>query len=378
MKLLIIFCTLFLLSKVISSSDEIGYYYKILNLEPGANISQVKRAFKVLMLKYHPDKVENNDENKRIFLEISKAYEILGDPEKKAIYDNEGIKGLSKNNNLFKNKNEEDLDEIYENFFKSGQNNINDDEDEGYFTNSEVIRLDMNNINSHLKKRAHTWIILIYNTNIENIEKLVFEWRKLASYSSGIFKVGYTSCRDSNAICTKYNVNKYKILVFKEKYESFSEFQEYDNTIEDLNYKDIFQFASNDELSYVKIINKANFSNFFNEMNFNENKSKILKRKVLLLTTKSYIPILYKRLSKNYSSLFDFGICFINEDSIPFNKELKKIFLKQNNKVQPNFSVLTFFSLNNSFSKIFYTNNNKNINFSQAVRLLVKSKTFYS
>lgn len=195
MNLFTIICTLFLISKVICSSDEIGYYYKILNLEQGANINQVKRAFKVLMLKYHPDKVENNDENKRIFLEISKAYEILGDPEKKAIYDNEGIKGLSKNSNLFKNKNEEDLDEIYENFFKSGQNNINDDVDEGYFTNSEAIKLDMNNINSHLKKRAHTWIILIYNTNIENIEKLVFEWRKLASYSSGIFKVGYTSCR---------------------------------------------------------------------------------------------------------------------------------------------------------------------------------------
>lgn len=372
MKILIII--IFLILNYAMCDNQIGYYYKVLNLEPGANINQVKRAFKTLMLKYHPDKVENTDENKRKFLEISKAYEILGDSEKKLIYDNEGIDGLNKKSDLFKNKNEEDLDEIYENFFNSGKNNSIDEEDDGYFVNTDVIRIDMNNINQYLKKRSHSWVLLIYNTNITNIEKLIFEWRKLASFSHGILKVAYSSCRNSNPICTKYNVHNYKILIFKEKHENFSDFEEYNTNLDELNHKEIFKIASSNEYSFVKVINNSNYQIFFDANSKNE---KFQKRSILLFTTKNYIPILYKRLSKNYKSLFNFGINFVNKDSIPLNNEIQKLFLFDNNRLKSNFSILTFYNLNKTFSKIHYSNNMRNLNFLQAVKLLIKSRNLY-
>ena len=79
--------------------------YDILEIKKEASHNEIKKQYKILALKWHPDKNQNNKvfaENK--FKEISKAYEILGDPDKKKLYDsNKNI--LNKNNDIFKNFN---------------------------------------------------------------------------------------------------------------------------------------------------------------------------------------------------------------------------------------------------------------------------------
>ncbi|NQT49938.1 molecular chaperone DnaJ [Candidatus Kuenenbacteria bacterium] len=62
-------------------------YYKILNVEKGADQDEIKRAFRKLAHKYHPDK-ETGDEAK--FKEINEAYQVLGKPEKRKQYDQFG------------------------------------------------------------------------------------------------------------------------------------------------------------------------------------------------------------------------------------------------------------------------------------------------
>ncbi|KAI8143087.1 hypothetical protein BJV82DRAFT_613462 [Fennellomyces sp. T-0311] len=62
-------------------------YYEILNVETTASDHEIRRAYKKLAMKYHPDK--NPDEGER-FKEISHAYEILSDPERRAHYDQFG------------------------------------------------------------------------------------------------------------------------------------------------------------------------------------------------------------------------------------------------------------------------------------------------
>jgi len=62
-------------------------YYKTLGLEKGASKDEVKKAFRKLAAKYHPDK-QTGDEDK--FKEISEAYSVLGDEKKKAEYDTYG------------------------------------------------------------------------------------------------------------------------------------------------------------------------------------------------------------------------------------------------------------------------------------------------
>ena len=64
-------------------------YYEVLGVTRGAEADEVKRAYRKLARKYHPDvSKEKNAENK--FKEVQEAYEVLRDPEKRAAYDQLG------------------------------------------------------------------------------------------------------------------------------------------------------------------------------------------------------------------------------------------------------------------------------------------------
>ena len=69
-----------------------GYrdYFKVLGLERGADADAVKRAFRKLARQYHPDVNPNNKEAEATFKEISEAYEVLSDPDKRRRYEQFG------------------------------------------------------------------------------------------------------------------------------------------------------------------------------------------------------------------------------------------------------------------------------------------------
>ncbi|CAI0447919.1 unnamed protein product [Linum tenue] len=62
-------------------------YYEVLGVPQNASKEDIKRAFRVLAKKYHPDANKNNPSAQKKFLEIREAYETLQDPEKRAQYD---------------------------------------------------------------------------------------------------------------------------------------------------------------------------------------------------------------------------------------------------------------------------------------------------
>ncbi|MEI8191740.1 MAG: DnaJ domain-containing protein, partial [candidate division NC10 bacterium] len=60
-----------------------------------APADEVKRAFKKLALKYHPDRnPDNRKESEERFKEIAEAYEVVGDPQKRSRFDQFGVDGL--------------------------------------------------------------------------------------------------------------------------------------------------------------------------------------------------------------------------------------------------------------------------------------------
>jgi curved DNA-binding protein len=65
-------------------------YYQVLGLKKNATAAEIKRTYRKLAVKYHPDKNPGNKDAEEKFKEINEAYEVLGDPEKRKKYDELG------------------------------------------------------------------------------------------------------------------------------------------------------------------------------------------------------------------------------------------------------------------------------------------------
>jgi molecular chaperone DnaJ len=69
-------------------------YYSTLNVPRGAKDEEIKKAYRRLAMKYHPDRNPDDGQAEQRFKEIKEAYEVLSDPEKRAQYDRFGHAGL--------------------------------------------------------------------------------------------------------------------------------------------------------------------------------------------------------------------------------------------------------------------------------------------
>ncbi|MBM0105215.1 molecular chaperone DnaJ [Steroidobacter sp. S1-65] len=70
-------------------------YYKVLDVARTATEAEIKKAYRRLAMKYHPDRNPNDAEAEEKFKEAKEAYEVLTDAQKRAIYDQHGHDGLA-------------------------------------------------------------------------------------------------------------------------------------------------------------------------------------------------------------------------------------------------------------------------------------------
>ncbi|MFC1551296.1 molecular chaperone DnaJ [Candidatus Latescibacterota bacterium] len=69
-------------------------YYKILGVDRNASQDDIKKAYRKLAMKHHPDKTKGDKKSEAIFKDSAEAYEVLSDDKKKASYDRYGEDGL--------------------------------------------------------------------------------------------------------------------------------------------------------------------------------------------------------------------------------------------------------------------------------------------
>ena len=74
-------------------------YYEILGVEKSAGLADIKKAYRSLALTHHPDRVPENEKKQaeEKFKEISEAYGVLSDAQKRQLYDQHGHAGIDQN-----------------------------------------------------------------------------------------------------------------------------------------------------------------------------------------------------------------------------------------------------------------------------------------
>ncbi|HUX05742.1 MAG TPA: molecular chaperone DnaJ [Acidobacteriota bacterium] len=70
-------------------------YYEVLGVERGADAQEIKKAYRQLALKYHPDRNTDDPQAEEKFKEAAEAYAVLADPQKRSMYDRFGHAGVS-------------------------------------------------------------------------------------------------------------------------------------------------------------------------------------------------------------------------------------------------------------------------------------------
>ena len=125
--------------------DKVKDYYKILNISTEATKDEIKKSFRTLAKKYHPDRNPNDKEALRKFQDVNEAYEVLSKEDSRKKYDQERNKFKNSNNretnnkakranssnNKYQDKGEsiENLNKYFESFFgfNANSNDINKD-----------------------------------------------------------------------------------------------------------------------------------------------------------------------------------------------------------------------------------------------------------
>ncbi|GFV56298.1 dnaJ homolog subfamily C member 10, partial [Trichonephila clavipes] len=183
-------------------------YYELLGVSKDADNREIRRAFKKLALKYHPDKNMGEDKAHEQFITINKAYEVLKDEETRKAYDLHGEEGLNQEFKKNWGGNYRSWNYYYENF------GIYDDD-------PEIITLTKADFVQTVLESEDLWFVNFYSPQCSHCHDLAPTWRELARKFEGVVRFGAVNCEEDLFICRQQNIYSYPSLILypqREKY----------------------------------------------------------------------------------------------------------------------------------------------------------------
>nr|XP_002740489.1 PREDICTED: dnaJ homolog subfamily C member 10-like [Saccoglossus kowalevskii] len=182
-------------------------YYEILGIQRDANAKDIRRAFKKIALKEHPDKNPDDPLAHEKFLKINRAYEVLKDEELRKKYDRFGEEGLNEQQGQWGQK--------YEswNFYKTEFGLYDED--------PEVVTLSKSDF-EHSVFGQDIWFVNFYSPRCHHCHDLAPTWRKFAKEMEGVIRIGAVNCWDDNPLCTAQGIMSYPTLKIYPRNEPYS------------------------------------------------------------------------------------------------------------------------------------------------------------
>ena len=194
-------------------------YYRLLGVNRDASKAEIRRAFKKLSLKYHPDKNKNKknpEKAKEMFIKIANAYEVLNDDKLRQIYDQHGEEGV-KQHQQGGGQHGGNFQDIFNFFFRGGaggfQQNFQEGPEKNYFENTDVLHLKMENL-SKLLSRRKIWFVYFFKSKEEGFQDRKQKIIDIASQTYGIFNFGAVNCKEDEEICEDYSVYSTPKLIY--------------------------------------------------------------------------------------------------------------------------------------------------------------------
>eukprot|EP00826_Nyctotherus_ovalis_P023590 TRINITY_DN1813_c0_g2_i1.p1 TRINITY_DN1813_c0_g2~~TRINITY_DN1813_c0_g2_i1.p1 ORF type:complete len:529 (+),score=158.98 TRINITY_DN1813_c0_g2_i1:62-1648(+) len=235
-------------------------YYKLLGVRRDASQDEIRKAFRKLAMKYHPDKNKGDPEKaKQMFVKVGNAYEVLNDPEKRKLYDlggEEAVKNQGAGNAQWSAG--MDFGDMFSSFFggrgggshhqfhfgdghhdSSGGNffsfsGFDDPEDmfgfgdfskrrqksrghhnsyrekpkrpTNLFEDTRVMEIALENI-SRFYQSTQQWIIYFYTMKDKSYSKMASRLVKLAEMADEMYFVASINCKSSEEVCEEFGVD---------------------------------------------------------------------------------------------------------------------------------------------------------------------------
>lgn len=330
-------------------------YYKILGIRRDASHKEIKDAYRKLSLKWHPDKnPDNKEEAEQKFMDISKAYEVLSDEEKRRKYDQFGEEGVFGNNmgggGGFQGG--FDPNEIFRTFFGGGggggqrfefnfggpggggqnfffhggnggpfggfggngnggggphgrprraQNHPNDFYDE----KSGIENIDEGLYKEKIgnKNSDEIWIVEYYSPSCPHCKEFVKQYTKLAKLYKNMIKIGAVDCASQRRLCDKLKVNGVPRIDLVGPNGRRKTFDGHERSVKALD-----EWVAANMPSQIKSLTSANLDKFVMES--------MTQPRVILFTNKNEQGPLFKSLSNHFKGRITFATVKENEKEL--------------------------------------------------------------